>query len=42
VWRRVSEGLSDFLRTHDGAAITLYLAPELPQVISAAGSSGMC
>jgi phenylacetate-CoA ligase len=32
VWRRVSEGLSDFLRTHDAAAITLHLAPELPQV----------
>ena len=31
VWRRVSEGLSDFLRTHDAAAITLHLAPELPQ-----------
>jgi hypothetical protein len=32
VWRRVSEGQTDFLRTHDAAAITLHLAPELPQV----------
>ena len=37
VWRRVREGLSDFLRTHDAVGVTLDLAPEPPQVNPGSG-----
>ena len=37
VWRRVREGLVDYLKTHDATGVTLHLAPEPPQVHPGSG-----
>jgi phenylacetate-coenzyme A ligase PaaK-like adenylate-forming protein len=37
VWRRVREGLIDFLRTHHATGVKLHLAPEPPQVNPGSG-----